>query len=1286
MSLSRYKNIAEVVNATNPISAKFFTNAQIRLLSPTVVYPKLDNEKFISNGSAYSKQKVEFHVYSTNGSYLAGSQFTTNYQAIDDESIYFDVEQDLNELGFLVGNYRFVYNVVLDHVGSFSTEKLFVYNISNSRTELILKLQNPDSPDSIKELEAFLLYWAQQSRYFINSYINFGENNLISIANIATDRTQNTVYIKLFEPLPVEFTVQTLCWISELLSSPYTDTVQVVPLVNNRSSTTLQPPQFDVEKLYWKHFESDYKNWTELTSINTDLNELITTNKFRRKYGIRLNIDFSNLSNFIFYSSLQERILNFVYKVELIAWYQEQIDTLSNLNATYNSDILNYSNSKRAILNSFDDFEVFLYYGKDSATAQGVTYPIPPVPKVFVGGDFGPIRWIDWAQTWINAVVLWKDVSGEGPQFSTIDINSPEFAAWKQNALSVAEEFDLNNDAELIKTIPDFIRDNEANSQYLLFVNMVAHYFDTIWLYIKQFNQRYSQQEHPDLGISKDLVPTIIQNLGWKINESDKIKDLWFYLFGLDETAKLTRANLSNNEYVLSGKDYTKAIWKRILLNLPHITKTKGTYRSISALLSAYGIPSSKFFVREFGGPSNTDERPKYKQEKSVSYLNVGVNQGITLPYRQYLDSHGQSLYPNSIYFRFIPDIASITETLSVIFSKDDSVNILFEKSGSTQYSGNIHLHVSSSSGISSASISNVEFVEEVPTSIFLQTGAPVSSSLQSGSLEIYVLQSKYDKLKFIASASMPIFGDKTTAFVSSGSVSLFNNSGSYYLHDVRFWKYPITPLIMESHMVSPLSYHGLSLHDSTDQLMARYVPWLYNAYTNQETTPSLLPISLANEYTSSEYTASLNFSIDRTGSFSYFTEYVKYEIPTIAGNGIFPEKERIEPNRLTSNLSVDMRSELSAYDTKEVDYNKLKVGYSPQFNINEDIFNRFGTFPLDEYIGSTHDTSDKYYQPLFDLSEFYEKYNKSENDIHKYLKSLKAYDFSIFEQIKQVLPAKANTIMGVIVENNELQRLKLKQLPLLSGDVQESDRIELIRSATRTITFSKLNGIAKNLYDVDIEITQTPEGNFNVLPEIDNKFTSLQTSILSFPQFNGNMSSAGAYNSSIRLVDYLGNFTPESERRIVGYVTDVSYSEISRSYSAPTTSIQLGYQAFPYSAVAPALFVPTPPTPKTYYGTLVYGYTSDVSASLKEFSTAKIEFGSNGNFIKKINKGAQHHRYIGCKLSSPSVNTLVLDSPGKNNVFSVISIQSGSTSVALASEHSNAEAQIYPPDQQPLS
>jgi hypothetical protein len=89
MSLSRYKNLSEILSSTAPTRGKYFTDNQSKLLGPTTLYSKINVEKFLPLGSEQSKQKVEFHIYSRDGGYIASNPYTTNYQIIDETKILF---------------------------------------------------------------------------------------------------------------------------------------------------------------------------------------------------------------------------------------------------------------------------------------------------------------------------------------------------------------------------------------------------------------------------------------------------------------------------------------------------------------------------------------------------------------------------------------------------------------------------------------------------------------------------------------------------------------------------------------------------------------------------------------------------------------------------------------------------------------------------------------------------------------------------------------------------------------------------------------------------------------------------------------------------------------------------------------------------------------------------------------------------------------------------------------------------------------------------------------------
>jgi hypothetical protein len=68
------------------------------------------------------------------------------------------------------------------------------------------------------------------------------------------------------------------------------------------------------------------------------INSNITTNCrcifFRKFVRNKLNIDYSDFNNFVFYSSATERLENFKYKLELLEYYTSQSIAVSQLSGS----------------------------------------------------------------------------------------------------------------------------------------------------------------------------------------------------------------------------------------------------------------------------------------------------------------------------------------------------------------------------------------------------------------------------------------------------------------------------------------------------------------------------------------------------------------------------------------------------------------------------------------------------------------------------------------------------------------------------------------------------------------------------------------------------------------------------------------------------------------------------------------------------------------------------------------------------------------------------------------
>ena len=165
--------------------------------------------------------------------------------------------------------------------------------------------------------------------------------------------SENSLIVKLYEPLPTSIQTNQQLWISKLQSNPIVETI-TLSSTTNEICPPLKGPNFSLNS---ENNSIGYKVFDDLiASGSTTSNDLI--NKYLESTGIdtsKLNISYASGStylfdNFVNFSSAEERVNNFFYKVQLIENYKSKyngliadtftnpyIDLQSNLLAQYNN-------------------------------------------------------------------------------------------------------------------------------------------------------------------------------------------------------------------------------------------------------------------------------------------------------------------------------------------------------------------------------------------------------------------------------------------------------------------------------------------------------------------------------------------------------------------------------------------------------------------------------------------------------------------------------------------------------------------------------------------------------------------------------------------------------------------------------------------------------------------------------------------------------------------------------------------------------------------------------------
>ena len=579
----------------------------------------------VLTGTSY----MEFFVYDENKSLLESSYNYNSYTVENNgqsagnnnsiSHIIISPENDLFNITYNEGTHIAYYNFLTKQIGDPFTN-LFISEISSDRTEIRLDSNILSNLDIVEQTNKFTQF-REDSTYFVDFYLNFGDNDLIIANNIKLEdaNTDNpTIVIKLYESLPSEFDLKDELWVVTTLSEPlaYQVTFQPTPIVLE-DFIPIQGPNFNLPIKGQVNNSSQNLSYTDIinsapSSSQDQINSLL------EESSIPISVDYTDFSNFIHFSSIQTRIENFNYKVGLIEGYSSSISSLSNVTSSTTSTSIIQSKIANVIKN-FDKFEYFMYYDSGSSFSWPKTNTEPPYLL---------------AKATSSAALTWLGSANES-------------STYFGGRLLSASNYDNANPDELKKSIPEYLREDSDNQMYDLFVDMVAQYYDNIWLYTKDITQKYNADNRLDFGVSKELVADAIKDFGLKLYQNNfSTKDLYTAFLGTtpelstfpfpEMTGSLPAPTgfeyvntlISASNDIIPMDDVNKSLYKRIYHNVPYLLKSKGTIAGLRALITSYGIPDTILRISEFGGKDKVNENDwdYYFNKFNYSFSTPGSN------------------------------------------------------------------------------------------------------------------------------------------------------------------------------------------------------------------------------------------------------------------------------------------------------------------------------------------------------------------------------------------------------------------------------------------------------------------------------------------------------------------------------------------------------------------------------------------------------------------------------------------------------------------------------------
>jgi hypothetical protein len=816
--------------------------------------------------------------------------------------------------------------------------------------------------------------------------------------------------------------------------------------------------------------------------------------------------------------------------------------------------------------------------------------------------------------------------------------------------ISSASIFDATNDARLTKLIPVSVAEDTSNLDYILFIDMVGHHFDITWSYIKKLTSIHEREEHPYDGMPNELLYDVAKSMGWQLTNSKQDSNLWEYALGTDNTGTPTQSGSMASK---SHEQITYETWRRIVNTLPYLLKTKGTARSVKALIATYGIPQTFLDIKEYGGPViDGDVKPIWEHERFVYNLRMNSPSYISIPWDNIPDLNPNDVLPSSnspvetLELQFKQDISQKTTLLYKSGSSSVELLVLLEPTGSSP-KGNIHFYLSGSDGYQSASIDNVNVFDSTMSNLFLQRDRAIDVMGRSNSYHIHYRRHRKGDIVIRKSASIDLSGvsDISTYngawtasgdFIvgksdlpSSGVPTLWASSNylSGSIQEIRYYDDKLNDTVMDDHTLSREMYHSNNPTSSFYDLKFRYIT---DSQINSVTNPDgILSQHPNQQITSSEdgrvVSASL-YGFTSNDLVGVVDEYYT-RVPSAAFNNIMNNKVRIESSTLTGVLDVDTKKEKSAFDTAPLDSNLLGIYLSATSVYNDDIYNHTGYFQLDDYIGDP-DCRPGYTDTNYELDrlrrEVFRKYS-SKNLINTVIGLLARYDLSVFRQIKQLLPARVKYQSGILIEPHILERPKAKSKV---GVSYTNPQYEFVLNQTEKPLSGDYNtyettidmAVVDNVTGSKLDYTTTIDiGSDMVITAQRDDLVSVGSDIV-----------GTQYNSSVYLYDLLIYSSGSNVGLGVNWTTG---SNGYWNYIPTGSSITSGI-------------------PSQYASTLNFFYSSSVSASLGLYYSSSFTpaFVSTDNLPGSL----QNLFFSGCQVSSDSITTNSTQTPDGGPVVEV--------------------------------
>jgi hypothetical protein len=905
----------------------------------------------------------------------------------------------------------------------------------------------------------------------LKTLLNYGEDRQsVALAYRRGPLDENnisSIQLKLLQPVPADINVNSSAFLSREVAKTLIDKFRVRFAPELDSTPYLRP-----KNLATRENIDTGRSLTNMTLqklalqsgsvgvIDPTQNVTFKDQIFRQWYSYdfnsaELNIDFTDYSNFVFYSSAAMRLEIFKEKIRQLEKLESSRNQIQSIYTTNTASVglievqnqsAIFSTEYENIIRSFDRYEQYLYFtpsGSTSAYSASAYYADN-------GVEYNSIGY--WPK---SGSALWP-------------VNSSAVENWYETQSLIAQQYDEFNENNLINTIPSHLREDDESAAYVTFISMIGHMFDTIKPFVDQFPNIYSRNLNPNTELSKDLVNEIAESMGFKLPSLNTIYNLSDNILGTETTDP--------------RRDMTAEIYKRLLHNLPFFAKAKGTKTALEALLKTFGITPQLISVKETGAPVTSSYHTFDEFSTGLDFDTTKLSY-IRLP----ISASGKT--PQTLQFN-----CTVAEnTTMTILTGDDrwALNAVVHPTNTNL--GRFEITSGSSNAVILSSSYQDIFNDEL-INITIQN-YPAATSL-------YVTKVDGEDIIFSSVTNMgaqfiPVWQSTQYVYVGgAGPRVLAQYNGT--IDEVRLWNVTLSDETILNSTYDPGTNAGDIYTSAADNLVIQL------SFNNVNTALLTASSSLLNEspyknkFTAPPVDTVFAFNVADT-DFVRYNRLIRQSMAMAGSTGYLTSKIKVAPpptfistasgSRLYRTQSI-VSPELKRMQAGR---NKVILSMSPTEIINQNIIRNLGLENINAVLGSPTTLYTTFNKSLDTLKRHYQQYHYVAVNTNKFIRILSDLSSVLDQVVEYFIPSKATLLKGIVIEPNILEQIKIA--PVKNMRVYGKNTRKTL-TAENSLTGS----------NPDYGATFNVSKNIDVKPVVETTYTSLTTELSPDLTFNSEL------------------------------------------------------------------------------------------------------------------------------------------------------------------------------------